>query len=392
MVKLLDLREEGRSELETEAAQEISFEIEHENILDVLNVCAKIVSKTGTIPILQNLKFDLNGDTLFITAMDTEQSMLQMVPIQNTGKPNGSFLFPAREGIDLLKRLPHGNLTFVKDEWTIYVSYGKRGKANLKILPAEEYPNLPQLVTDQFMQIPSKVLRKAANAARFALADDATPALSGVHLYNHEGKLSFVATDRHRIFRYISDVVIEDPVTFVSALIPAVAFKQIVDSFHSEQIDVAITKHYLIMREKNSVYFGRQLDLSFPLESLRNIFGGEDKGISISIPQSELNDTLNRALSLFAANNRVTMEVDEQGVFVLHTESETGEVCDHFEDVNVGDDFPVMKFNGKYLKDAIAVCDKDIKNLSLRVSGSGFPGFLTFERDPSILIIINPVR
>ncbi|KGP77683.1 MULTISPECIES: DNA polymerase III subunit beta [Paenibacillus] len=390
MVKLLDLQEQEISE--NVVVNDLQFEIEHEQILDVLTVCAKIVPKSGSIPILQNLKFDIKGETLFITAMDTEQSLLQMIPITNTGGSTGSFLFPAREGIDLLKRLPHGNLTFVKEGWTIHISYGKRGKANLKILSSEEYPNLPQPVTDEFLQIPSQVLRKAANAARFALGDDKTPALTGVHLYNHEGKLGFVATDRHRVFRYVTDVDILDPDQFVSALIPAIAFKHIVDSFHGEQVDLSITKHYLILREKNSIYFGRQLDLTFPLDSLNVIFRGENNGMQLSINQSELNDTLNRALSLDATNNRVTLEVDEYGVFVVHTESENSEVCDPFEDVAVGEDFPVMKFNGRYLKDAITICDKGIQNIHLRVSGSSLPGFVSFEGDPSIMVVINPVR
>lgn len=390
MDTLLEHQQEEETGVKTKTkTKSMSFDVEHDVLMNALTLCAKVVPRSGAIPILSNVKFDLNGDTLFITAMDSSQSVLQMLKVDNKSKVSGSYLFPAKEGIELVKRLPHGSLTFTKKDSTVFISYGERGKANLKVLNSEEYPQLPKMEQTDIITVPIEILRKGAMASRFSLADEKTPALTGIHIYNHNGKLGFVATDRHRIYRFTSSVGIENQETFRNAVIPALSFKQIVDSLKTEKVELVITDSYLVLRDKNIVYFGRLIDASFP--DLSRIFTGVDQGTSVTLSRGELDDTLNRALSLDATNNRVTLEVNEEGEFVLHTQSENSELCEGFTNAQVGDDFPVMKFNGRYLRDALLVGDREVKNITLRVSGCKMPGFMMMDGDPSVVVVVNPV-
>jgi DNA polymerase-3 subunit beta len=379
--------EEGTSEI---ISKEMSFNVEHDVLMNALLLCAKVVPRSGSIPILQCVKFDLNGNTLFITAMDTAQSVLQMLVVENVGKVNGSYLFPAKEGIELVKRLPHGSLTFNKKDSTVYITYGERGKANLKVLSSEEYPELPKMESGDIISVPIEVMRKGALASRFSLADEKTPALNGIHVYNHDGKVGFVATDRHRIYRYTSDVQIENQETFMDALVNATNFRQIVDSLKdTKTVDLLITRSYLVLRDKSIIYFGRLIDATFPDTS--RIFNRMEIGTSVTLSRGELDDTLNRALSLDATNNRVTMEVNEEGIFVLHAESENSELCEQFTNAKIGIDFPHIKFNGRYLRDALLIGDRECKNVLLRVSECKMPAFLFMDGDPSVVVVVNPV-
>ncbi|MDK8193143.1 DNA polymerase III subunit beta [Paenibacillus sp. UMB7766-LJ446] len=390
MEQLLDIRHQ--EQVDGEVQPTIAFEIEHEDILNILSICEKIVPKVATIPILKNIKFNLDGDTLFITAVDTEQSLLQMVKIHNMGEQKGSFLFPAKEGIELVKRLPNGKLTFVKENWTLFVNYGRRGKATLTILSAEEYPTLPQPVVDEFIQVPTDVLKKGALGKEMALIDEATPALTGICISNFDGMLGFVATDRHRVYKYVSNVEVTEE-QIQTSLISARSFKQIVDSFKCERVDICLTEHYLVIRESSTIYFGRLMDANFPLDALESIMSNAEKGTLITFSRHELEDSLNRALSLDAKNNRISLEIEEAtGSLVLHSQSETSEVSEYFEDAIIDGECPIMKFNGKYLKEASKMGDKNINRVLLRVRSSGSPGFLSFEADPSVTIVINPVR
>lgn len=360
----------------------LTFNVEHASLMNALTLCAKVVPKSGSIPILQCVKFDLKGDTLFITAMDMSQSVLQMLKVENKSNMNGSYLFPAKEGIELVKRLPHGSLTFTTKDSTVYIRYGERGKANLKILSAEEYPAPPRMEATEVISVPIEVLRKGTMAEHLASSDEKSPLLTGIHIYNQDGKIGFEVTDRHRIYRYTSEVEIMNQDNFVNAVINAASFKKIVDSFKdAQQIDLLITSSYLILRDKSTVYFGLLINGAYP--DFSRIFGGMGKGIDITMSRGELDDTLNRTLSLDATNNRVTMEVDEEGMFVLHTQSENSELSESFTDVKFTDEFPTMKFNGRYLRDAILLVDREIKNIILSVSGSRMPGFIKVDGDPS---------
>lgn len=369
----------------------LSFNVEHESLMNALTLCGKIIPKSGSIPILQSVKFDLMGDTLFITAMDMSQSVLQLLKVENKSNLNGSYLFPAKEGIELVKRLPHGSLTFSKKESTVYISYGQRGKANLKILSAEEFPKLPKMEAVDVTSIPIETLRKGVLATQFTSSDEKSPLLTGIHIYNHEGKLGFEGTDRHRILRYISEVDIINQETFVNAVINAASFKKIVDSFKDvQQIDLLITSSHLILRDRTTVYFGLLINGEYP--DFSRIFAQMNSGTEITISREELDDTLNRALSLDATNNRVTIEVDEEGLFVLHTQSENSELSESFPNAKFNDEFSAMKFNGKYLRSFLLILNSEIKNIILSVSGSKMPGFIKAEGDTSSIFVVNPVN
>ncbi|BFH10966.1 DNA polymerase III subunit beta [Paenibacillus melissococcoides] len=391
MSALLDEYQYDHEVIET---KEMSFHVEHEGLMLGLKLCEKIVPRSGTIPILQCIKFDLNGDTLFITAMDTGQSILHMLKVENEGKVNGSYLFPAKEGIELVKQLPRGRLTLTKKESTILFNYGKRGKANLRVLNPEEYPELPKMESTDIITVPADVLRKAAQAAGFSSTDKGTPSLTGIHVFNHNGKLAFEGTDRHRIYRYVSDVCIVNQETFKDVIVPAENFKHItkdiVESLKSEQIELAITSSYLILRNNHTVYFAGLTDGTFP--ELSNIFTLINKGKAVTLSRWELNDTLNRALSFDVSNNRVTLERNEEGEFILHTQSENGELSEGFTNVDMEQEFPISKLNGRYLRDALLVLDRDVNNVTFRNSGDLMPCVLTADSDPSVVIIVNQVR
>ncbi|MFE5321535.1 DNA polymerase III subunit beta [Paenibacillus sp. NPDC056579] len=383
-------QDEGSMETTVNATKQMSFHVEHDVIMNALTLCAKIVPRSGAVPILGNIKFDLMGHTLFITAMDASQSTLQMVKVKNESNLNGSYLFPAKEGIELVKRLPHGNLTFTKEDSTVFITYGKRGKASITVLKAEEYPQLPKLEQTEILNIPIEVLRKGAMASRFASADETTPSITGIHIYNQNGKLAFIATDRHRAYRFISEISIENQETFENAIIPALSFKQIVDSLKTDQVECFVTSSYLVLKDKNIVYFGRLIDAIYP--DLSHIYAGVEEGTFVTLLRSELDETLNRALSLDAENNRVTLEVNEQGTFVLHTRSQTSELCEEFSNVKVGPGFPTMKFNGRYLRDALLVGDREVQYVTLKVSGNMKSGFMKMDKDPTVVVIVNPVK
>jgi DNA polymerase-3 subunit beta len=373
----------------TEVADGISFSVEHEVIMNALLLCEKVVPRQSTIPILQCVKFDLKGDTLFVTAMDTTQSVLQMLKVVNQNKMDGSYLFPAREGIKLVKRMPHGSLSFTQKGSSVCISYGERGSANLKTLDPEEFPQLPRLATSEFISVPIDVLRKGALSARFASTNETTPILCGVNVYNAGGKLAFVATDRHRIYRYISNVAIENEENFRGGVIDAQHFKGVVDALQADKVDLCINDTHLVLREKNIVYFGRLLDGTYP--NIEHIFGVKTD-FAIQIPRGALDECLNRMLSLETENNRVTLEASGDGELVVHSHSETGEVSEMIPGSKMSSGLPAVKFNGRYLREALLVGDREVKTVTLRISGPITPGFVEYDGDTSVTSVINPVR
>lgn len=369
-----------------------AFSVERESLLNALVLCAKIVPRVSSIPLLQCIKLDLKGDVLFITAMDLpKQAVLQLLKVTNETGQDGSYLLNAKEVIELVKRMPEGNLTFTQKDSTVTVNYGDRGRANQKALSSEQYPDLPQPGEANFLSCPIEMLRKGAHSFRFVGSDESLPAITAVNLYNAEGKLGFMATNRHRVYRYVSDISIENAENFQDGMIPAIQFKGIIDSLKSSSVDLAITDNYLVLRDKNVVYFGRLLDGTYP--NINHVFSKMGDGSAISVSRAMLDDTLNRMLSLVGVeNNRVTLEVNDSGELTMHSRSETGEICESFPDAKIEEGFPTIKFNALYLRDALLVGDREIKTVSLRAEGPSAPGYIEYDGDASVVVVVNPVR
>lgn len=68
---------------------------------------------------------------------------------------------------------------------------------------------------------------------------------------------------------------------------------------------------------------------------------------------------------------------------------EISEVLEYFEDVIIDGECLIMKFNGKYLKEVFKMGDKNINRVLFWVRSSGFLGFLSFEVDFLVIIVIN---
>lgn len=181
-----------------------------------------------------------------------------------------------------------------------------------------------------FFSMPIETLKKGTLASRFTLIDENTPTLTAIYLHIEGGKVAFIGTDQHRIYRYISDVVIDDPEKFQDAIISDIYLKGAVDLIKSQKVDVAIDTSYLVMRDNTTVYFGRLLEGIYPKISHIVDKKDDDEAMGIQVSRGEMFDTLNRMLSLNGVeNNRITLEIDSE-VVTVHSQSLTGEICEVF--------------------------------------------------------------
>lgn len=392
MVSLAELKEYGEEGLDT-STKEMTFEVSQESLMAVLSVCKDIIPKTDTVmPILQSVKFDLVGDVLFITATDITQSIIYQLDVTNTCGKDGSYLFPAKEGIELIKRLPKKKLILEKKEATLLVSYGTNRSAMLRILDPDQFPALPNIEAVEQLTLSYETLRRASVGALFASQEEATPALQGVSISCYDGKLTFSATDRHRIFRYISEVPILEQDLFSPGVVPAKSFKKIIDSFKGSksvsEFELAMTHNYLVLRNPSFVYFGKLLEVNFP--DLQRTLNSSQEGKMIMLPREELNDTLYRALSLKTENNRITMEV-AGGEFIIHKASEDNEIREGIPDAVIEKgEYPSLKLNGEFLKETLLFGDLTVKNVRLCITGQRTPVYVTLEEDPSVLAVLLP--
>ncbi|MAZ27072.1 MAG: DNA polymerase III subunit beta [Cytophagaceae bacterium] len=212
----------------------MKFIVSSSYLLKQLQVLGGVINNSNTLPILDNFLFELDGNSLKVSASDLETTMIAQLDVES--EDNGSIAVPARLLLDTLKTFPEQPLTFVvEDNSTIEIS-SSHGKYALAYSPGEEFPNAVELDDPSTVTIPAEILATAISNTIFATGnDDLRPVMSGVFFQFASDGLTFVATDAHKLVKYSrSDVSASQTAEFIMPKKPLNQLKGILATSDSE--------------------------------------------------------------------------------------------------------------------------------------------------------------
>lgn len=219
----------------------MKFIIPSVKLLKSLQALSGLVGNNNTLPILDDFLFELSGDTLKITASDLETTMtVTLHPEKLEGE--GAVTIPARMLLDTLKYLPDVPVTLMIDEASLFVEI-LAGEGHFKLAGhnGDEFPKHITINSTSQWLIPAEALATGFEKTVFATGnDELRPVMSGVFIEMNEGGLTFVATDAHRLVRYIRrDVKMPEKSSFIMPRKPITQMKSILASLADEPVDIA---------------------------------------------------------------------------------------------------------------------------------------------------------
>ena len=179
----------------------MKFIVSSSYLLKQLQVLGSVINSSNTLPILDNFLFELDNNTLTVSASDLETTMSATLEIDSTSQ--GSVAVPAKLLLDILKTFPEQPLTFtVEENSTIEIS-SNSGKYAIAYAPGAEFPKAVSLDDPSSTVVPAEVLATAISKTIFAAGnDDLRPVMSGVFCQFTDENSIFVATDAHKLVRY----------------------------------------------------------------------------------------------------------------------------------------------------------------------------------------------
>jgi len=166
-----------------------------------------VISTSSTVPILDHFLFNLDGETLKITASDLETTMIVTLKLDNAiqeDAENGTIAIPAKILLETLKTFDNIPLNFNvnTENYAVEISTGE-GKYKLTGQNGNEYPSLPVSENTTRTILLSSVIATAINKTLFAAGtDELRPVMSGVFCELTPDDVTFVATDAHKLVRY----------------------------------------------------------------------------------------------------------------------------------------------------------------------------------------------
>lgn len=195
-----------------------------------LGALSKVFNSKNTMPILDCYLFEVSGNTLTLTASDSENVMTTKLQLDEVSG-EGTFAINSRTILDAVKELPEQPLTIDVDMTTfaVQVIY-LNGIYNFTAQSGEEYPVTQSLQDDSAsIIIDSKTLNNDISRSIFATAnEELRPVMNGIYFDLGQEHLAIVASDGHKLVRTRNmSIKSESPRSFILPKKPANLLKNV---------------------------------------------------------------------------------------------------------------------------------------------------------------------
>ncbi len=380
----------------------MKFTVHKSDFMRVLVPAMGTVSNKNTITAIEGVLIEtLDNGRIQISTYDMNKGFratIEPTEIERTGR----FIINAQRLYQTVRVLPDDEITFdVNDKLNCEISSGK-ASFSMFALKGEDFPNLPDLVTDNGFTVSAEILRKMIGKVVHSIADqDKRPMLCGAFFKITEGGMEVVSCDSYRLSKCnikcdIGSVAGNNGINY-SFIIPGHALgelSKVLADGDDESVRFYLSRKHAIVNKGDVIFFTRTIDSEY-IDYNRMI--PRDNGIVVTIDRERLLSGLERANIIAeekiqgSGKSYVKLSVKEQELALTST-SVYGCVNDEMDCVHEGEDIEIG-FNCRFLIDAVKVAEGENLYVKLKNPNQAITIEAVEESDDfSYCYVIVPVR
>lgn len=182
----------------------MKFKVANSTLLSCLQMADKVVTTNNLVPILENFLIRIEDNKLTVTGSNLENSITSSIEIESTGA-NLTIALSARLIVDTLRTFPDEPIEFTINEDNMEVVIkSSTGEYNFVGLRGDDFPQQIAL-NDGFksFKVPANVIVTGiVKTISSTAVEDIRPTMMGIFVNLETDKLTFVATDAHKLTRY----------------------------------------------------------------------------------------------------------------------------------------------------------------------------------------------
>ena len=352
----------------------MKFTIQKSSFMRVLVPAMGTVSNKNTITAIEGVLIEtLDNGKIQISTYDMNKgfrAVVEPVEIERTGR----FIINAQRLYQTMRVLPDDDITFdINDKLNCEISCGK-ASFSMFALKGEDFPNLPDLVTENGFTVSADILRKMISKVSHSIADqDKRPMLCGAFFKITDGNMEVVSCDSYRL----SKCNIKCDISSISGnglnysfIIPGHALgelSKVLGDGEDEGVRFYLSRKHAIVNKGDVIFFTRTIDSEY-IDYNRMI--PRDNGIIVTIDKDRLLSGLERANIIAeekiqgSGKSYVKLSVKDQ-IFSLTSTSVYGCVNDEMDCVHEGEDIDIG-FNCRFLIDAVKVAEGENLYIKLK--------------------------
>ncbi len=258
----------------------MKFTVACSELQKALTKVSGVVPSKSTLPILENILFQLAKNQLRLIATDLEVSITASLEVK--GSEDGIIAVPAKRVMETIRALPDVQLVFQAEAGTNKIKMiTESGEYNLVGESSEEFPAIPQFKSDDQLALNSTLFRSMINRTIFSVSsDELRPAMTGVLVQLHGPEMRVVATDGHRLVRINYTGQTKSKIK-KELIIPAKALTLLARSTEEGDSTISVDSTHIQFSFGNTTLTSRLIDETYPnYESVIPL--DNDKKLSVS--------------------------------------------------------------------------------------------------------------
>ena len=369
----------------------MKLSIGKERLLSALGIAARGASTRSAIQTLAGVMIRAGEGKVELQATDMELGVRVSVDVEP--ERDGEAVVPGRLLLDVIRSLPKDDLTleYRSAQGDVEVVSGP-ARFHLRTLPADEFPNLPEVGDAPVVSVPAQAFVETVNrVARAASRDETRPHLTGVLVSAAEKQLRMVATDSYRLSVKETplDLALEGK---IEANVPARTLQELSRVAGTEgdgQIAIASLEHQVVFRVGPVTLSSRLVEGRFPnyKQLLPEAFEHE-----LRVNGAELVEVVRRISLLAQKNAPLRMRFTDGQLEISAQTPDIGEASEALPIPFKGEALEIG-FNPDFLREGLESVDAD--ELILKLISPLRPGLIESGGDDeggSFLYLVMPIR
>lgn len=185
------------------------FNIDGKLLQQQLTAVNKVINSKNALSILDNFLFEVYNSKLTITGSDQENIVTVSIDLVECDG-EGAVAVPAKTLLEITKEVNNQPVSFSLNEQTGEIDLiFQNGKFRFMGISADEFPRSEKLEENSLeVVMPASVVLKGIEKTVYAVSqENIRPIMTGIYWDIHENDIVFVASDTHKLVRYITSEV-----------------------------------------------------------------------------------------------------------------------------------------------------------------------------------------
>ena len=367
----------------------MKFSVSSTELLKHLQMAAGAIGSNPVLPILEDFLFSIANNKLSIAATDLETSITTVIEVNSDA--DGIVAIPAKILLETLKALPQQPITISvnEDNYAIEIT-SAYGKYRLAGENGTDFPKIPEPDTVDTVSMQAPSLAQAIGKTLFATSnDELRPAMTGVYFQVDFNKLTFVATDAHKLVKYTFKEIASEVST--SFIVPKKALNLLKGILPAgDEVQLSFNKANAFFKFGEVDLVCRLIDARYPDY---NAVIPVDNPNLLTVAKNDFQSSLKR-IAIYAnkTTNQVILNINEGSLTVSAQDLDfSNEATEQLSCVYDGTPLTIG-FNAKFLIEMLGVLESE--EVKMELSSPTKAGILLpveEELEEEILMLVMPV-